>query len=296
MDYDISKLGYYIVGKQKYFSKIRACIDATATRQNVSWHFNDDVFDRFDWTREPDQTLDQLYYERARALREKYDYIILSYSGGSDSHNILRAFLDNKLHIDEITVNVFEKANKTIDNDPSNNSATNYGAEYKLQIYPRLEEIRHLSPRTKITIIDQSDFLMNELFNPSQDGNWVLKYREPINPSGASRWNYLHHKQLRERVDKSKSVGVIFGIEKPNTFIDHDGTYKLKFVDSSANLASADVYFGEYDNTGIEYFYWDPSSAKIVCKQAHIIKKWLELNPQFIPLCGERSKADILIS
>ena len=98
-------LGYYTVGNREFFSKIQACIHATTTNQDPIWHFNNDVFNNFDWTIEPSETLDELYNARARQLREEYDYVALSYSGGSDSHNILMSFLRQGLHIDELIIN-----------------------------------------------------------------------------------------------------------------------------------------------------------------------------------------------
>ena len=37
--------------------------------------------------------------------------------------------------------------------------------------------------------------------------------------------------------------------------------------------------FKDYPNSTVEYFYWDPSCAKMLAKQAHTIKKWLEIFP-----------------
>jgi hypothetical protein len=53
------------------------------------------------------------------------------------------------------------------------------------------------------------------------------------------------------------------------------------FVDSATNIASADGHFADYDNTSIEYFYWGPTCMKIIAKQSHVVKKWLEFNPQY---------------
>jgi hypothetical protein len=277
-------LGYYKVGQQIYTSKIAACIKATEVKQNVKWFFKDEEFDGYDWTKEPSDTLAVLYERRARAIRERYDYVVLSYSGGSDSHNILETFLKHGLFIDEVLVNTFEKANKKIVNDPSHTNAENYGAEYRLQIYPRLEELRLKSPATKITIADQSDFMMNELLAPSASPEWVVKQREVLNPSGMSRYNYLHQKEVRLRVDKSKSVCVMLGVEKPITFFDTSNRYYVLFVDSATNLASVDPHFHEYDNTSVEYFYWGDGCADLIAKQCFVIKHWLEANPHYKPL------------
>lgn len=277
-------LGYYKVGQQIHTSKITACIRAAETNQQVQWVFKNEELDTYDWTKEPSDSLSALYERRARNIREQYDYVVLSYSGGSDSHNILETFLKHGLFIDEVVVNTFEQANKSIVNNPAITNADNYGAEYKLQIYPRLEELRFKSPATKITVADQSDFLMNHLLSPTQVPEWVLKQREVLNPSGVSRFNYLHQKEVRLRVDKSKSICIIMGVEKPITYIDTSGRYYIMFVDSATNLVAIDSHFSEYDNTSVEYFYWGDGCADMIAKQSFVIKRWLEANPQYKPL------------
>jgi hypothetical protein len=86
--------GYYTVDGIDFQSKIQACIFANKHNKKVEWKFNNQAFDTYNWSIEPEQSLDQLYDRRANDLREKYDYLILSYSGGADSHNILMALLD----------------------------------------------------------------------------------------------------------------------------------------------------------------------------------------------------------
>jgi len=50
------------------------------------------------------ESLDFLYALRARQLREKYDYLVLYFSGGADSTNILKTFIDNNIFLDEIVM------------------------------------------------------------------------------------------------------------------------------------------------------------------------------------------------
>ena len=72
------KLGYYICDNLEFDSKIRACVHAVEHAKPVTWVFNNDEFNKYDWKVEPELSLDQLYDQRARQLREQYDYIILS--------------------------------------------------------------------------------------------------------------------------------------------------------------------------------------------------------------------------
>ena len=112
------KLGYYSVGLQEFDSKIKACQLASKVLEKiqspniVKWHFNDEIFSTYNWSIEPRESLADLYKKRAKHLREQYDYIIISYSGGADSHNVVMSFLNQGLFIDELVVTHMDKAMK----------------------------------------------------------------------------------------------------------------------------------------------------------------------------------------
>lgn len=69
--------------------------------------YDNSVFDYLDWTKEPIESLSTLTYQRALQLREKHNYIIVYFSGGSDSTAVLNAFINNKIHVDEVVINAF---------------------------------------------------------------------------------------------------------------------------------------------------------------------------------------------
>ena len=273
------KLGYYVVEGLKFDSKIKAALHSLKVRKKMSWHFNDEVFSNFDWTVEPSETLDQLYDQRTRGIREKYDYVMLSYSGGADSHNILMSFIRQGLFIDEIVVNTMEKGSrKFTDANIANKENKNAAAEYQLQTHPRLKEVENLIPNTKITVVDLSDHLFDFL-NTVGDGSWVLDKKEQVNIAGATRFNYLHFDNIRKQFDKDKKIALILGIEKPRTFI-KDGSFYMSFQDRAANIVTVAEHMRDYTNSSVEFFYWSPESTKLICKQVHVIKKWLEAFPE----------------
>ena len=274
------KLGYYTVNGIEFDSKIKACIFANDTNQDVKWHFNDQFFNNFPWHVEPYESLDDLYDRRARQLREQYDYIIISYSGGADSHNIVESFLRQNLHIDEIVVNTMEKlaGSKTI-LDPENKKAENAAAEHYLQTIPRLKEIQLRSPKTKIQILDLSDYLLSSWLSTG-DASWIMDKREGLNPLNVTRFNYLHFSEIRKKFDKGKKIALILGIEKPRTVIYEENKFYMYFVDRANNIVTIENHIKDYDNAVVEYFYWSPEGARIVCKQAHTIKRWLEAFPE----------------
>lgn len=279
--------GYYTCNGVKYSSKIKACIQGTILKKPVQWHFNDEIFDRYPWNLEPTLSLDQLYDKRARELREKYDYIILSYSGGSDSNNILEAFLRQGLFIDEIVTNVMHDRNSITILDKSCVDSWNESAEYYFQTMPRLKHVENVSPKTKITVVDISNHVF-QFFDRIGDENWLEYTRERLNVTGLLRNNFLHFKEIRNTFDKGKKIAVVLGIEKPRTYV-KDGMFKLMFVDKAMNISTVEEFFTDYENTGVEYFYSHPDCADMICKQAHTIKHFLEKNPEWLYRWSPRS-------
>jgi uncharacterized protein YutD len=274
-----SELGYYTCNHKIFSSKIEACIYATKHKCPIKWIFNDAVFDSYPWHIEPEESLDELYDKRAREIREKYDYVVLAFSGGGDSNNVLESFLRQNLLIDEIVVNVMDDYNSTTVIDPNVLSNWNEGAEYTLQTLPRLRYVQSVSPRTKISVIDLSKQVFDFL-SGFGDENWLSYTRERLNVSGLMRHNFLHFKEIRKQFDKSKSVAMVLGIEKPRTYI-KGNMFKMMFSDKAVNIATVSEFIEDYTNTGIEYFYWHPSCAKMIAKQAHIIKRFVELTPKY---------------
>jgi hypothetical protein len=97
---DKDQFGFYKVGDLKFYSKLQALEMQQHTNICPTWHFNESTFKSIDWSIEPKESLSELYKKRAQQIREKYDYIVLWYSGGADSHNVLMSFVKNNIFID----------------------------------------------------------------------------------------------------------------------------------------------------------------------------------------------------
>jgi hypothetical protein len=274
-------LGYYVCNGVEFQSKIDALIYATTADKEVHWMFHNDLFQQYSWEIEPQESLDYFYDKRARELREQYDYIVLSYSGGSDTNNILEAFLRQGLLIDEIITNHITKATSAITVlDPNVRNSWNFAAEHELQAVPRLKYISEKSPRTKITILDVSDIVLNSM-NQFDDVDWVLKRNEHLSIGMLFRYNYFHFANIKKQFDKNLKVAIIVGLEKPKTCISQDGLY-MSFMDTVANITTINEFNSDYDNVKVEMFYWSKDCLPMLCKQAHTIKKWLEENPKMM--------------
>lgn len=274
-------LGYYICGGVEFSSKVDACLYGKTINKPVEWIFHNDEFLRYNWNIEPTETLDQLYDKRARELREKYDYIILSFSGGSDTNNILESFIRQGLHIDEVVTNHITSATKsTTVLNPNIKDSWNFAAEHDLQAVPRLKYIQEKCPRTKITVLDVSEVVLNSM-NVFDDVDWVLHRNDHLSIGQLFRYNYFHFGEIKKQFDKNLKIGLIVGLDKPKLVIKGDNNFYIYFPDSVVNITTINDFNQDYSNLTTELFYWGKETLPMLAKQAHTVKRWLETNPQF---------------
>jgi hypothetical protein len=236
--------------------------------------FNNNFFGQVDWKTEPTEDLKELYRQRALQLREKYDYLILSYSGGSDSHNILQTFINNNIRLDEIITVWPVEALSHIDADAKDFSFNNMWSEWKLAVLPRLEWLSVHRPEIKITIHDFSKNLKDWKY---KDG-WQLDRSGGWHPAVGNRLQLL---QGSKSFDQHHNIGLMTGIEKPKICY-RDNKFYLYFADFVVHQ-NMDVDCYLIDKWQSEYFYWAPEAEKILRKQAHIVKKFFQATPQLLP-------------
>jgi hypothetical protein len=140
--------GNNVVTNKKAFSEL---YDYTNLRYNIN-----PAFENIDWTKEPTKTLKQLYKERAEQLRTDYDYLIVYFSGGSDSITVVNSFLDNDIPIDEIVINSFTQVDKDVLN-------CDYAKRYlKLRSFRGKITINNLDLDKINTIIDKQLWFYDE--------------------------------------------------------------------------------------------------------------------------------------
>lgn len=277
--------GIYKVGDQQFTSKVLALQHSDKTGKIPSWHFYDEEFSKFNWTTEPSNSLEYYYALRCHQIRDKYDYLVLHYSGGGDSHNILTSFWKNNIHIDEIIVALpikyFEKSTKANKSTLASESQN----EWFYTIKPDLKWIAENMPRTKITIYDYTDDMLD--FNVDQD--WILHAGEHINPNIANRI-HRYYKINSNDVYNKYTVGHLYGIDKPLVF-KHNNEWHLSFLDSMISIqASFKPVFDHHTHINVEYFYWSSDLPEMLIKQAHAVKNYYENNPQFLHLATHSQK------
>ena len=276
-----AKNGYYIVGSKIFRNKIYAMQEATRQHlkpADVTWAFNDNIYNNLDWKTPSGVGLLELYRMRAQQLREKYEYLILAFSGGGDSMQMLDSFVMNNIYPDEVVVHWarHQTAGKYIPNLSTN--ATNLPSEWDFLVEPKLKWLEKVAPHVKITVYD----------------NLVeMKPEEPLDDlmeiTPKHTWNSTKRYRgfddvFMARQEQHKNCAIVLGVSPPQL-------YRLKqhlfhaFVDGPAC-----TYVSGYTARGprtVEFFYWTPDMPEIVRDQCHIILSSLRSNPEFLSLIPE---------
>jgi hypothetical protein len=260
------RFGYWEVSGKKYTNKLRAMMAAVLQKHWMHWNFNDDAFDRHDWTQEPTQSLQQLYDARARSIREKYSFVALEYSGGSDSWNVLNSFCRQGLKVDL----VIHKTIQSRVGDRSDQSAQNIWAEGKFQAWQSFLQFQELVPDMKWvawdiekSVVDSwrqgpRDILSTNVLDPMK-----ITSNLDINPFG---------------IPDLPGTAYIFGIDKPMVELYHDGWYMVFYDDPSTSkftIERALSGVGWHDL----FFYWDPDCVPLLIKQAHTVMNFFREHP-----------------
>jgi hypothetical protein len=271
-----NKFGFYRVGDQFCsYSHFEALEEKQRSNKEISWDFNDSFFSSIDWTQEPTETLEELYIERARQLRDQYDYLVLFFSGGADSHNILNAFVNGGVHLDEIVSHHSHRISGV-----DKNSSVDLMGEISLAAVPEANRLLETSPRTKHRVIDVSDFIestMIEIATTEMKYDVLYLNNHYHGPHRFGVKTIPKLPEYRKLYDQGRKVCFIHGIDKPEIYFE-DRKWSFRFishVDSSWDVQRQ----MENHNFGDDaFFYWDPSAWKIPVKQSHEIRKFFTSN------------------
>jgi hypothetical protein len=256
---------YYTVGNRPFYDKLDAVSHADATKQEVVWQYHDSIYESFDWTKEPELSLDQLYAIRAREIREEFDYVVVLVSGGADSRNVAYSFLRNGIKIDEIVASVQLEGLGDMQLNNKDTRHVNTVSETTYTQLPLLNEIKREFPQQKITVHDY----FHELTNFKTD-IWLKRCGEWLHPTSAARYSFDRLTHIKKLAEAGKRVGFVYGIDKPHVQLsDKTKNAYIVFYDLAINVCRPPF---EEQYIGVENvpFYWydDPS---IPCKQAHIL-------------------------
>jgi hypothetical protein len=271
------KFGFYQVGEFRTYSKFEATEQHTKTNQPITWNFNQEVYSAHDWTQEPTETLSELYRQRAQELRDQYDYLVLWYSGGADSANILETFLHHNIKLDEVA--------SYINHDATGSKTDFLNGEIFHVAAPTVERAKQQQPWLQHTVLDLSQLTMDFFLEESTKFDWIYQVNGYVNPNTAARRDIkLKVPHWVKMFDSGKRVGFIYGTDKPRV-AGINGKYYFKFVDMVDNTVNVNSQTENRPWEFNELFYWAPDHPNIVIKQGHVVKNYFKSakpNTEFI--------------
>jgi hypothetical protein len=261
-------------------NKVQALLEATRLRNQgqscVIWFlWYHDVFKNFNKELLGKIPLKTLYKERAQQLRDNYDELILYYSGGADSHNILHTFLENNIKLDYVFV---RWPYKILDNQIYNPNfkdigAKNFVSEWDYAIKPDLEYLKSNHPEIKIITADWLDRVDLTLYNDD-----LFTTQNHMH----SAVNFLRMQSYSDveinLLDQGKRVAAIWGMDKPRLERNKKGEVSFHFRDDLIQNAVP----VNCDANNVEYFYWTPDMPLLAYEMAYQTFLWFKARPNMI--------------
>ena len=261
----------WIVDGKTYYFRQQALYAAKNDMSKITF-FQEGIeeFDAMDWLIEPTQSWAKMLGIRALQLRNKYQSLRVWYSGGSDSHTMLRAFVDNGIWPNEIAM-----YRTSLDNNMDNmsNQEVNLGA---LAYVKQLEKIKpswvnivfyDVTPERYYNFLKQS-------INNLQERDWVhVELRpsnskiRPILPEAFTDSDRTKHADV---VGHDKSVPARW----ENGVFTDPGSKPGWYVVVSDNCWSS-YEMDDPSHTKTEPFYITPDYPELEIKQVHLVKRYL---------------------
>lgn len=265
-------IGYYKVNNNIFDNKYDAIMHAQRTNSDVSWYFFDEVFDKVDWTIEPAISLPELYRMRAQQIRDKYDYLIVFCSGGADSNNVIKTFLDNNIHVDEVIGIAPMDGLKNWNFDKNDLSEDNTISEIKYAMFPLFNEIANRNPNIKLTINDYFNDVLKK-----NDEQWTYDACGNIVTVLTSHFTDISRfKHIDQLIQHGKRIGLVYGTDKPVVRVDANNNLYFVFADAGINYLNMPDN-RNYPNVDRVLFYWTPDLPELLVKQAHVVAKVISL-------------------
>ena len=261
--------GYWKVNNQYFFNKFE-CLRYASSIKNyeITYHFHDFIYKSLDWSKEPTDSLQEMYKQRAQQIRDGHDYLILSFSGGADSTNVLNSFINNNIKLDEIyceyPIEAIEKLKHKFNNikDPKH-----IIFEWFMAAEPILKRLSITNPEIKITLKSDIGKCIEVIENCE-----LYKYIRPNTINPLTRYHTLY--EIAREKTKYGKVTVITGLDKPR--ISYDPTNK-RFFSVFEDFSNGFMNQGNLssDEITIEHFYYTWKYPKLNQKMCFVIKNAL---------------------
>lgn len=273
---------YYALGNALYQNKIEALHAASRTKQQVTWHWHDE-FDSMPWQLDPPWSLREMYKLRAQQLRDSYNYLILSFSGGSDSWTVLHSFITNRIHLDEVFFRwPFSATQSKYVATSQDLSPCNHLSEWDLNVKPMLDQLAISNPEIKITLHDCSESILATVHND----NLVSETGGNLSRGWWAKWNSMGELE-RKMIDSGKTTALILGVDKPQLFVENKKMY-CYFLDIHVNNNTT---LAENGRTN-EFFYWSPNMPEVTYTQARAIYNHVKFRHDVSQLIDRKTPYD----
>ena len=238
---------YYEVNNRKFSNQFLAHYEAFKSGTPVRFNCNDQLYDAYNWENDPEESFETLMDLHAFRLRDKYRYLILNWSGGTDSHTIYNVFKRNNIHIDEICVKYSLADSEFF---PKGN------ADWLVA--------NHWDRSTKITLTHDQDPEQRSIVLPNED--WIFNDVGDFRRYGSAGVDIGNLSVLRN-IHGADDWAVIAGFEKPKVY-ERDGKWYAAMPDFSIRAALG--------HSNLECFFLEP---KIHMKQCHLLKNFIKAHP-----------------
>ena len=268
----LNKHGYFSVGNQNLYSKLDAIKLSAVTGEKIQWHYNDEVFSKQNWTTEPEKDIRTMYRERAQAIRDRFDYVVVMFSGGADSTTVMDSFIDNNIPVDEVFMHQWIKYQP--------DGADSYmNAEITYSAIPYLKHKLPSEWNTNVRLYDPSDYALTCL----NDRDFVESTWRGMNNIQNLQMISLHHNLHRRfpeyttLIEKGKSIVFVWGEAKPHVHYDLEkNKHYFQFEDHYAHAPQPRDQELNDTTCQHEQFFDDPLHSEIKVKQCHLLLQTLK--------------------
>ena len=266
--------GFYVVKNKIFARRLAALKEASQSSTDISWNFNNEVFSKIDWTKSTGINITELYRMRAQQLRDKYDYLIVAWSGGADSTTIVDSFLKNNILLDEIAIAwpVTQSHGKYTPN--ASIDATNMISEWDFTIKPKIDYIRKNYPHVKITVCDY----LQEDINIVEDLEDTFNIVEKHSYISIKKFRALDS-LLEKRTEQYKNIACLCGIAPVEPVLLDNIYFAVYFYDNMMNSLVKSDYRLNNTPRRVEFFYSTPDLPEIMQEQAHLLYNYFNDNP-----------------
>lgn len=214
----------------------------------------DSEFTKVDWKKEPEESFQTLLERRAIQLREKYDYLVLSFSGGSDSLTIYNVFKKLKLRLDEILIGY--------------HTDTSFGHPISMVNWIKKDEYA-CTTNIKITAVSRDG---TPQFFETAPNDFLLDPTVGFNGHGFNSAQEHSKVMTTSSLFVNTKAAIIQGMDKPR-ILRRNGRWYATHLDKIFKAAIPRV---------TEWFFITPDLPELGVKQAHLLKNNIKkfINPQ----------------